>query len=129
MLSTDPIDFLLDDDGDLVMPLQFSRGLPAVAQGIRVRTLLVRGEWFLDQDAGVPYLENDSVTAAAALLGQRFNAQKARAAFRDAIVSSPGVVELVSMNVSFDRATRGMSVSWEVRTEFGDLSDSLDLEG
>ena len=128
MLSTDPIDFLLDDDGDIVIPLQFSRGLPAVAQALRIRVLLFRGEWFLNLDTGVPYLENDVVEESAALLGQVFDAVKARAMFRDAILSAPNVTELRALDVIFDGATRVMTVSWKVRTVFGDLTDSLDVE-
>lgn len=128
MLSTDPIDFLRDDDGDIVIPLQFSRGLIGVAQALRTRVLLVRGEWFLDLDVGVPYLPSDTVEDSAALLGQRFNAVKARAAFREAIEGAPAVVEILALTVAFDGATRGLTVAWTVRTEFGDTTESLDVE-
>ncbi len=121
MLATDPIDFLLDDDGDLVIPLQFSRGLPAVAQGIRCRVLLFRDEWFLDLDAGVPYYQD--------LLGQRFNAARARSIFRDAILSAPGVLELLSLEVSFDAGARLLSVRWKVSTVFGDTADEIGFGG
>lgn len=126
-LSTDPIDFLLDDDGDIVIPLTFSRGLQASAQSVRIALLLFRGEWFLDQLAGVPYLAGVTVPAAAALLGQRFNAEKARNAFRDAILGAYAVVELTRLDVAFDPSTRAMQVAYEARTEFGDLVDSLEL--
>lgn len=121
MLSTDPIDFLLDDDGDLVMPLQFSRGLPAVAQGIRCRMLLFRGEWFLNLDAGVPYYQD--------LLGKKPNLALARNIFRDAILSTPGVLEILELEVSFEPGNRALSVRWKVSTEFGDTADSLNVEG
>ena len=123
MLSTDPIDLLLDQDGDLVITggrLQFSTGLTAVVQGIRIRLLTFRGEWFLDLDHGIPYLENDSVDASEAILGQKFNEAKARAAFRDMILSAPGVVEILGLAVKFNRGTRQLDVAFRVRTEFGD---------
>lgn len=130
MLSTDPVDLLLDSTGDLVVTsdLQWAVGLPAIAQGIRIALQLFRGEWFLDLDEGVPYLEREGVSADDALLGAKFNHGRAVAAFRDAIRRAPGVNSIVSLNVTFDRATRKVLASWIVRTEFGDTKpDSLKL--
>jgi hypothetical protein len=122
VLSTDPIDLLLDADGDLDVSagLQFSTGAAAVSQGIRIRIQMFRGEWFLDLDAGVPYHQD--------LLGAKFNDTRARAAFRDAIVSAPGVAALLSLTVAFNRSTRVLDVAWKVRTEFDDtIEDTLAL--
>jgi hypothetical protein len=119
---TDPVDLLLDDDGDLILisDLMFSTGLNAVAQGIRIRIQSFKGEWFLDLDHGVPYYQD--------LLGQKFNEVKARAAFRTAILSAPGVTELTSLEVTFDRASRALNVAWKTRTEFGIVEEELVLE-
>jgi hypothetical protein len=120
-LSTDPIDLALDASGtDLVMPPRFARGIEAVVQEIKIRLRRVRGEWFLDRDAGVPYLPTDIVPEGEALLGQKFNAVKARTAIRDELVKSPGVVELLALAVSFEGATRTLRVEFRVRTAFGD---------
>ena len=115
------VDLLLDDQGDLVVTgdLEFSTGLDAVAQGIRLRILTFQEEWFLDLDHGVPYYRD--------LLGQKFNVTKARDAFRKAIMASPGVTDLIKLNVEFDRATRYLTVDWEVRTTYGVTSDTLDF--
>lgn len=115
------IDLLLDDDGDLVVDrdVYFSRGLEAVAQGIRIRLQMFRGEWFLDLDAGVPYYQE--------LLGQKFSEVRARAAFRAAILAAPGATELISLAVTFNRSTRRMSVDWEVRTDYGVTTDRLEV--
>lgn len=119
---TDPVDLLLDDEGDLVLTsgLVFSTGLNAVAQGIRIRIQSFRGEWFLDLDHGVPYYQD--------LLGQKFNEVKARAAFRTAIITAPGVTELLSLIVTFDRPTRALNVAWKTRTDFGIVEEELVLE-
>lgn len=130
MLSTDPIDLLLDANGDIVIgsDLSWAKGVPAVAQGIRIALQLFRGEWFLDLDEGVPYLERDGVTADEALLGQKFDEQRALTAFREAILRAPGVNSITALAIQFDHATRKMTATWSVRTEFGDTPpDSLVL--
>lgn len=114
------VDWALDlDTGDLIFPLRYTTGLEAVAQGIRIRLLSFRGEWFLDLDDGVPYLVREGVTADEALLGQRWDQTKAVQAFRAAIVAAPGVDDLTRLTVEFTGATRTMSVSFEVKTSFG----------
>src|SRR5678809_121182 len=121
MLLTDPIDLELGADGDLLVDsdAHFTQGLPAISQGIRIRTLLFRGEWFLDLDAGVPYYQD--------LLGRRFDAVKARAAFRPALRLAPGVKRVESLEATINIATRQLDVSWRVSTEFGDTPGEITL--
>lgn len=120
MLSTDPIDLALDADGDLDVATGLTRGLAAVVQGCRVRLSMFRGEWFLDLSAGVPYLPRDGVSEAEAILGQRFNDTKARAAFRQALLATPGVVAVLQLDLDFQTGERRLTATWRVRTEFGD---------
>ena len=122
MLITDPIDLLLDADGDLIVTtdLQFSSGLAGVAQGIRIRILTFKGEWFTDLEFGVPYYQD--------LLGHKFDNTKARIAFRDAILSAPGVLGLTELETTFTGSTRALNVSWRVATVFGDTEDELLLD-
>lgn len=119
---TDRIDFQLDDDGDLLIDsdIYFTSGLAAVAQGIQIRLKSSRGEWFLDIEDGVPYYQD--------ILGQKFNEIKIRTAFRDAILAAPGVNELTTLEVEFDRQTRELDVSWKVVTTFGVTEDELVME-
>ena len=119
---TDPIDLLLDADGDLVVgtDLSLSSGVAAVTQGIRVRLLTFRGEWFLDLDSGVPYYQE--------ILGKKFDQQRAHAAFREAILATPGVNELLSLVVTFDSPTRELRVLWKANTVFGVAEDTVALE-
>lgn len=130
LLITDPIDILLDSTGDIDLTagdLQFSRGLPGVAQGCRIAVQLFRGEWFVDLDAGVPWMPNDTVSTEQAILGQRFNETKARVAIRDALLAVPGVLGLAQLLIAFDTSTRAMSVTWRARTVFGDTEpDTLE---
>ena len=43
LLATDPVCLLVDDDGDVVVPMRFAAGVQAVKQGIRTRILMYRG--------------------------------------------------------------------------------------
>lgn len=123
-LITEPIDLLLDSDGDLVVgtDLSLSSGLAAIVQGVRIRTQTFRGEWFLDLDHGVPWFTD--------ILGQKYNEIRVRAAFRDAILDTPGIASLTSLRVDFSAGTRLLTVAWEAKSEFGDtVSDTLSTTG
>ena len=119
-LETDPVSFALDANGDIEIPWRWVRGREAVAQSIRCRLRLFRGEWFLDQSIGVPYLKNDQVPQAQAILGRRFNATSTRAEIRAAILGAPGVLEITSLEVAFVIATRALTITANVSTLFGD---------
>lgn len=129
ILSTDPIDVLLGPDGDLDLSsgdLAFSRGTVATAQAIKIEIQLVRSEWFLDLDRGVPWFERDGVPAADAILGQPFAETKARTEITAAILRAPGVNRILTLDVTEDPATRRLDVAWEVKTIYGDtVADSI----
>jgi hypothetical protein len=130
VISTDLVDLPIDPvTGDLAFvngTLTLTSGIAAVAQGIRIRLQMIRGEWFLDLDAGVPYYERDGVLARDAIFAQKWNQAKALRAFRDAILSTPGVDELVQLDITFNPFTRGITVTWQATTAFGDtVADTL----
>lgn len=121
---TPGVDFLLDADGDLDLSLgdlRFTTGLEAVAQGIYIALHVFRGEWFLDREYGIPYLANDIVSEAEAILGGKFNAATAAAYFRRAIAAVAGVLEIRSLSVDFAGGTRTLSVRFNVRAETGTI--------
>lgn len=124
MLSTDPIDILLNASGDLDLSngkdLQLSAGQTGVAQAIRIGVQFVMGEWFADLDKGVAYFEK--------IWGQKFDEPVVLTEFRKAILAAPGVGRLDSITATFNNATRVLTVTWVAITEFGDtVSDSLSL--
>jgi hypothetical protein len=126
LLATDPIDILLDPNtGDMLLDAnnspQLSRGLPAVAQGIRIAVGMFRGEWFLNLLTGMPYFQS--------ILGKRYNNAQIRALYRDAILKVPGVARLASLTATFDRPTRNVTVTWEAVAVFGGtVTDSLSFQ-
>lgn len=129
LLVTDPIDWKLDPTThDLVITtdLAWTSGTEAVAQGCKIVVGMIEGEWFADLDEGVPYLERSTVPASRALLGQKFNPEKTRAAMRPELLSVPGVTNINYLNPTFDRKTREMTVDFEVDSAFEDtVADTL----
>lgn len=121
VLTTDPIDFLLDTDGDIVITkdIQWSRGLPAKAQQAKIAMLSVKGEWFINPDDGVPYWERDNVLASEAILGQKFDQLKCLTAYRKALAKVSDST-ILTLTVTFDNKARVLNVAWQISTEFGD---------
>lgn len=123
LLSTDPLCFKRDANGDLKFPLELAYGLEAVAILIRDRLRLFKGEWFLDLTAGIPYLPSDdgvTVTEEESILGRAFDPVRVRAAVLTEILSTPGVVDVPVLRTKFDGPTRVLSITWVARTQFGD---------
>lgn len=122
---TDKIGFPLDVDGDLDI-FRFAQatggwttGLEAAADGIRARLQGVRGEWFVDTALGLPWFEGDNVIATEAIIGQRYNEPYIRGLISGAILDTPGVSEILSLELAFDGRTRILTASWKARCAFG----------
>lgn len=122
--ATDQIDFLVNlQTGDLDLSggkLNTSRGLQAIAQGAMIRAKQIKGEWFRNKAVGVPYIVNDVVSATDALLGAKFDRAKTEAAFRKVLETTPGVVRVLLLAISFDSKSRRVRATWRLRTAFGD---------
>lgn len=107
-LAIDPTtDDLGLSNGDFVI----TDGDVAVAQNLRQRLRLFLGEWFLAQNAGVPYHDEVFVKNPRwAVLDALFKAE---------ILGTEGVVELLSFLMSLNTVTRTLNLIFEVRTENG----------
>jgi hypothetical protein len=109
-LALDPL------TGDLALTagrLTLVEGGDAIAQRLRGRLRLWRGEWFADTGVGVPYL---------GFLGQKGAAALALAenSVRQAIVTCPGIAALESFSFAADPAARAATVSFRARTTTGE---------
>lgn len=125
MNATDPRDLKADPvsgelsivDGDLVL----ISGLAAVRQAIVDRLSLVRGEWFLDTDAGIPLF--DSILAVKnprlAIVGSYYRA---------AVLEVEGVKSVTSFDLAFDRRTRVATLTFSVDTDAGPLNLTIEPE-
>lgn len=124
MLETDPRDLLLDKYNDLVITddLQWSKGIPGVMQECRIRLQMFKGEWFLNLLVGIDYWGQ--------ILGQKpaVAIAAAGAQFTAALLSIPDVLDVTKMDVTYDGATRTLTVKWSVRCLFGNTPvDTLSI--
>lgn len=91
--------------GDLAVTLD---QVDAIVQLVQQRLLFFQGEHFLDQLAGVPYMQS--------ILGQKTpNPLLVDSALKLAILDTPGVSELLSFSAVIDNATRELQVSAKIR--------------
>lgn len=106
----------IDENHDMT----FGRGIAdmarddeATAQSVKTRLLLLRGEWFLDTDAGVPYLQQIAIKPA--------NLPLAQAIIKQTILETEGVAELRSFGMTFDRETRRLTIQATVTNIYGSV--------
>lgn len=114
--------WLLNSDGDL----DFSTGnytkvtgVEAIAQDCETRLRTFLGEWFLDTRIGVPYYQD--------ILGQKPRIPVVRNIFRKAVLTTPGVINVTDLNVTYDGATRELSVSFIGETTEGTFTFDKEL--
>ena len=104
-------DLFLEADGNLNMVT----GPHAVGQHVRVRLMTFTGEWFLDINAGVAWLED--------ILGKRYNPVLAEAMVKNETFATPGVTGINSFSVAYNRDRRDLMIrEMEVATEYDDQS-------
>jgi len=97
-LALDPL------TGDLDLSLGDAHQVDDVAQAAAIRLKFVLGEWFLDASLGVPYWD--------VIWVKNPNLDHVRAAFLDALQSTPGIDAVDDLQVDLDPATRGCTVTW-----------------
>ena len=104
----------LDANGDYTVGLGaggFLVNSPAcVAQAVQTALLLVQGEWFLDTTVGVPWSTK--------ILGYG-TTPTYDLAIKEAILGAEGVTSITSYSSSLDPATRRLTVTADISTEFG----------
>jgi hypothetical protein len=112
-LRIDPITGDLDYQGGLVAVVT---GQEALAQRIRLRLQVWRGEWFLNPDFGTPYRQQILGKDGFALIDP---------VLRSVILSVPGVIGFSRIpRYSYDNVTRKITVDFAVN---GDVSLSVEL--
>ena len=80
--------------------LQMVTDARAVAQHIKQRLKMHKGEWDFDRESGVPWLDD--------LLGRQYDAALAEDVVKNCIIETHGVTEITQFSIRFDRASRGV---------------------
>lgn len=88
----------------------------AVAQAVLTRLKLWQGEWFLNLQEGVPYLQQ--------ILGHPPGANVPDSAIRARILGTPYVTRLTDWASTYDPNNRNFTVSCKLFTAFGVVSEA-----
>lgn len=110
-------DIALDVDGDLDISagdLVLVSDADAVLQAVRIRLQFFKGEWYLDESAGLPYFQD--------ILVKNPDMNVLQFLFRKAILETPGITTVNALTLSFDSAARSLSVSYRASSDVGELS-------
>lgn len=91
--------------GDLVFPPYIVTGADAVVQKIRQRFKFFKGEWFLDQRLGVPFLQSIFIKSPDQIF--------INAVFSSVLLGTPGVASIASFSSSLDRLFRTLTVDFQ----------------
>jgi len=117
------IDLALDrGTHDLYIPaddLVLVTGLEQLQQNLTIRLRFFLREWFLDENAGVPYYDD--------ILIKNPNVPDIENILKSYILDTPDVIELLEFDTVFEPTQRTLEVSFKARTNFGiaDLSVSV----
>lgn len=84
---------------------------------IRLRTFL--SEWYLDETYGIPWLER--------ILGHKGKKSTVDSILQEKILSVDGVAQILEFSSTFDNGRRIYSCSFKVRTDSGQLSNTITI--
>lgn len=109
---------ILDNDGDYMFGKgnqHITYGIHAVAQAIRTRLLLLKGEWWEDLEDGLPLFQD--------ILGRAGTGERlllVDSIIKERIVKTKNVINIESFSSSYEQ--RKYSVQAIVNTRFGKLT-------
>ena len=110
------MDLLLNDSHDLALvgyDLVMATGIDLMRQRLKQSLLFFQGEWYLDIEDGVPYYQD--------ILKKSPDQIAVEAAFKTAIIETPGVTEITAFALKYDAPLRSLSLSFGVKTIYGNL--------
>jgi len=90
-----------------------------VAQHIRVRLRMFKGEWFIDVDEGMPYFDE--------ILEKGITDGRIAGIVSKVILGTPGVAALNSLSLNRDNSTRTLNVTFEAVLDSGHVLNSDDF--
>lgn len=83
----------------------------SIAQRLKITLWMFKGEYFFNEDFGVPYFQTIFVKG--------ISREEIDTVFKSIILNVPGVIELLEYSSEFDRSTRAFSLKFKVRAESG----------
>ena len=108
-------DFALNEDGDEYADatgLAMTGDLDGISQQVELRLGFFKGEWFLDEEAGLPWYQD--------ILVKNPNLIRIRHIFPTAILSVNGISDVTYLDVRFTGA-RTVTVEFRATTDLGEL--------
>ncbi len=109
------LDIKLEDDDIYIDPdtgdVVWIEGAEAIAQHIRCRLRMFKGEWFHNTDEGVPWFDE--------ILEKGISDGRIAGILRQVIEGTPGVLEVTSLVLVRNREERSLAVTFEASTDEG----------
>lgn len=103
--------------GDLVhdgRTLALVADLESIAQSLRTRLAFFQGEDLYREDFGTPYFQT--------ILGKSVPLQAVREAFRQIIADTPGVLDIITLELTpHDGTARAFDLNFVLNTDLGEL--------
>lgn len=93
--------------------------IEAIEQHLRQRLQFFRGEYKHDLSRGIPYHDE--------FFKKNPNPIVMDYILKDVILTTPGIVELLSFTMDLDNSTRLLSIDFKVDTDYGTLDYSDDI--
>jgi hypothetical protein len=91
-----------------------------VKQNIKIRLLMIQGEWFLNSQIGLPYFEK--------ILVKNPDFSAIDVMIKATIVDTPEVTGITAYSSMFNKAARRLSISFQASTIYGNVTiNNLEL--
>lgn len=91
-----------------------------IAQNIEQRIKSIMGDWYLDLRSGIPWFHG--------ILGEKNTEPLAKKSIRRAILETPGVRSINTLEVVYNSSTRQYSVTFKALLEDNRVYDSTDYK-
>ena len=113
----------LNSDNDIIIGRGAARveGMAYTAQLTKNRLLTVLGEWKANKSLGLPWFSDIMIKGADLSLVEGL--------ILDCIKGTPHVLDVLSISLVIDKATRILTVTFEALTDWGTFSDTVATGG
>jgi len=112
------IDYYLDPNTHDVVVSNFTLATTQdkadlITQRLKIKLLWFMGEWFLDENYGIPYFQEIFIKG--------IDLNDIDDIFKDAIANEDGVLDLLEYSSEFNNSTRELTVRSKIRIESGEI--------